>query len=98
MKHGSYTFPLLLLIAACGGGGGSSPKGSDSANAAGGDKHESIGDAVAAQGGFASLGGAGNREEGATGVEVAFGGALHVENVDAKSPVKLDGEIGRAHV
>ena len=91
MKHVGYTVSFLLL-AACGGGGGTS-KGPDSANAAGGDKHESIGDAVAAQGGLASLGGAGNRDEGATGVEVAFGGALHVENVDPKSPVKLDGVL-----
>ena len=92
MKHGCYAVSLLLL-AACGGGGSGTSKGSESAHAAGGDKHESIGDAVAAQGGFASLGGAGNREEGATGVEVAFGGALHVENVDPKSPVKLDGVL-----
>ena len=96
MKHGCYAVSLLLL-AACGGGGGSTPKGSESANAAGGDKHESIGDAVAAHGGLASLGGAGNREEGATGVEVAFGGALHVENVDPKSPVKLDGVLKEWH-
>ncbi len=91
MKHGRYTVSFLLL-AACGGGGGT-PKGADSASATSGDKHESIGDAVAAHGGLASLGGAGNREEGATGVEVAFGGALHVENVDPKSPVKLDGVL-----
>ena len=96
MKHGCYAVSFLLL-AACGGGGGSTPKGSESANAAGGDKHESIGDAVAAHGGLASLGGAGNREEGATGVEVAFGGALHVENVDPKSPVKLDGVLKEWH-
>ncbi len=92
MKHGRYTVSFVLL-AACGGGGGGTPKEPDSAHAGGGDKHESIGDAVAAQGGLASLGGAGNREEGATGVEVAFGGALHVENVDPKSPVKLDGVL-----
>ena len=90
MKHVCYTVSFLLL-AACGGGG--TPKGPDSPGSGGGDKHESIGDAVAAQGGLASLGGAGNREEGATGVEVAFGGALHVENVDPKTPVKLDGVL-----
>ena len=96
MKHVDCTVAVVsLLLAACGGGSGSggAPRSADSPNAAAGEKHESIGDAVAAQGGFASLGGAGNREEGATGVEVAFGGILHVENVDPKAPVKLDGVL-----
>jgi len=92
MKH-VYCTVSILLLAACGGGGGGAAKGPDSSSGGGGEKHESIGDAVAAQGGLASLGGAGNREEGSTGVEVAFGGSLHVENVDPKSPVKLDGVL-----
>ena len=91
MKHVVCTVPFLLLVAC--GGGGAPPKSADSAYGGPGDKHESIGEAVAAQGGLASLGGAGNREEGGTGVEVAFGGVLHVENVDPKSPVKLDGVL-----
>lgn len=83
----------LLILAAC-GGGASSPKAPDSSgNQGAGEKHESIGDMAAAQGGLASLGGAGNREEGSTGVEVAFGGALHAEDVDKKTPVKLDGVL-----
>lgn len=89
MKKGYCTVSLLLL-AACGGGAGGGAKGPDSSN---GEKRESIGDAVAAQGGLASLGGAGNREDGSTGVEVAFGGALHIENVEPKTPVKLDGVL-----
>jgi len=92
MKH-VYCTVSILLLAACGGGGGGAAKGPDSSSGGGGEKHESIGDAVAAQGGLASLGGAGNREEGSTGAEVAFGGSLHVENVDPKSPVKLDGVL-----
>jgi hypothetical protein len=92
MKH-VYCTVSFLVLAACGGGGGGTAKGPESGGPGGAEKHESIGDAVAAQGGLASLGGAGNREEGSTGVEVAFGGALHIENVDAKSPVKLDGVL-----
>jgi hypothetical protein len=80
-------------LAAC-GGGGAPPRAPDSATGAGGrDLHDSIGDAAAAQGGLAALGGAGNREEGSTGVEVALGGPLHAEDVDKKTPVKLDGVI-----
>ncbi len=92
MKHAVYT---LFLIALLGCGGGARPAGSatqaDGKNGA--SDHESIGDLAAAQGGLASLGGAGNREDGSTGVEVAFGGALHAEDVDRKNPVKLDGVL-----
>jgi hypothetical protein len=90
MKHAFYTLPAALLLA-CGGG-----KGPDSAAGGGsksGDPHESIGDMAAAQGGLGALGGNGNREDGSTGIEVAFGGALHIEDVDKKSPVKLDGAL-----
>ncbi|CAN5840720.1 hypothetical protein BH11MYX4_BH11MYX4_45120 [soil metagenome] len=83
----------LIALAACGGGGDA--KTPDPRRDAAGAKepHESIGDAVAAQGGLASLGGAGNREDGSTGVEVALGGPLHAEDVDKKTPVKLDGVL-----
>jgi hypothetical protein len=84
--------PFVLLAAACGGAGGAVPSAPTGQGPDAGE-HESIADAVAAQGGLASLGGAGNREDGATGVEVAFSGALHIEEVDKKSPVKLDGVV-----
>ncbi|HSO40340.1 MAG TPA: hypothetical protein VLT33_47770, partial [Labilithrix sp.] len=91
MKYVLCTF--LIALAACGGGGDA--KTPDARRDAAGAKepHESIGDAVAAQGGLASLGGAGNREDGSTGVEVALGGPLHAEDVDKKTPVKLDGVL-----
>ncbi|GAC1547525.1 MAG: hypothetical protein NVS3B10_11300 [Polyangiales bacterium] len=88
-----------MLVMACGAGGcGGGVKSPDSAGGGGSAKngdgtHESIGDMAAAQGGLAALGGNGNREDGSTGVEVAFGGALHIEDVDKKSPVKLDGVL-----
>ena len=91
MKHAICTLPLVVFLG-CGGGAGKSPdsaaKGASRSN---GDPHESIGDMAAAQGGLAALGGNGNREDGSTGVEVAFGGAIHIEDVDKKSPMKLDG-------
>jgi hypothetical protein len=95
MKRAFYTFPLALLATtaiAC-GGGGAPPSTAESAKSGAGSDHESIGDMAAAQGGLASLGGAGNREEGSTGVEVAFSGALHIEEVDRKAPMKLDGVL-----
>ncbi|MDB4938062.1 MAG: hypothetical protein JWP87_5034 [Labilithrix sp.] len=91
MKHAFYIL-LLLPLLACGGGASGKPAESGGGGAPG-DKHESIGEAAAAQGGLAALGGAGNREDGSTGVEVAFGGALHAEDVDRKNPVKLDGVL-----
>jgi hypothetical protein len=92
MKPAFATVILVLAAAACGGGGAAAPKAADSAKGSSPD-HESIGDTVAAQGGLASLGGAGNREDGSTGVEIAFDGALHVEDVDRKTPMKLDGVL-----
>ncbi len=85
---------LLGIVMGC-GGGGSAPKTADAAKGGpgGGEARESIGEAAAAQGGLAALGGAGNREEGATGVEVAFGGALSAVDVDRKNPIKLDGVL-----
>ena len=91
MKHALCTW--LVVIAACGGGEARFPDGKGGATARSKEPTESIGDAVAAQGGLASLGGAGNREDGSTGVEVALGAPLHVEDVDKKTPVKLDGVL-----
>jgi hypothetical protein len=91
MKVALYTCSLLVL-AAC-GGGVSSPRSPDSAAGGGAGRDDSIGDMAAAQGGLAALGGAGNREGGGTGLEMAFGGALSIEEVDTKSPVKLDGAL-----
>jgi hypothetical protein len=89
MKHAICTLPLVVLL---GCGGAKSPdSAATGASRNGGDPHESIGDMAAAQGGLAALGGNGNREDGSTGVEVAFGGTLHIEDVDKKSPMKLDG-------
>lgn len=98
MKHAAHTAPLLAALVAtfflgCGGGEGSGAKSARDAKGGSGDPHESIGDMAAAQGGLGALGGNGNREDGSTGVEVAFGGALHIEDVDKKSPVKLDGAL-----
>jgi hypothetical protein len=80
----------LVATAACGGG---APKGSESPQGGAGDARDSIGDVAAAQGGLSALGGNGNREDGSTGVEVALGGALRIDDVDKKSPVKLDGVL-----
>jgi len=92
MKHALCTC-LVVVIAACGGGEPRTPDGKGGATARGKEPSESIGDAVVAQGGLASLGGAGNREDGSTGVEVALGAPLHAEDVDNKTPVKLDGVL-----
>src|SRR5689334_22621902 len=95
MKDVFYMVALLTAVA-CGGGSGSgaSARSPGSGSKAGGEPHESIGDAAAAQGGLAALGGAGNREDGgSTGVEVAMGAALRAEEVDRKNPVKLDGVL-----
>ena len=90
MKYAVYT--CLILLASCGGGGDArSPDPSKSTTTR--DPRDSIGEAAAAQGGLAALGGNGNREDGSTGVEVAFGGSMRVEDVDKKSPVKLDGML-----
>ncbi len=90
--------PLACLaLGACGGGApASSPKGSSSGTAATeGDPKPSIGELAAARGGIAALGGAGNRDDsGATGAEVAFGGApLRAEEVEKGKPVKIDGVL-----
>jgi hypothetical protein len=95
----SIVFPLLASLAsfACGGGGGKpDPKSAHSEEGAKADKHESIGEAAAEQGGLASLGGAGNREQGG-GSEVAFAGPLRAETLSKKSPPKLDGMLKEWH-
>jgi hypothetical protein len=94
-------FPLLLVGAAglaCGGGGGgqSNAKSPDHASNTKTDRHESIGELAAQQGGLAALGGAGNREEG-TGTEVSFSGPLRAETLSKKSPPKLDGVVKEWH-
>jgi hypothetical protein len=81
---------------ACGGGNAASdPKSSHDGDKKA-DKHESIADIAGAQGGLASLGGAGNREE-STGTEVAFAGPLRAETISKKSPPKLDGVLKEWH-
>jgi hypothetical protein len=79
----------LCALAACGGSPDAKNPGNDGKKD---DAHESIGEAAAAQGGFASLGGAGNREE-STGTEVAFAGPLRLERLSTKNPPKLDGVV-----
>jgi hypothetical protein len=86
---------FVLTLVACGGSGGgarpSEPKGPARV-----ERHESIAELAAAQGGLAALGGAGNREE-STGTEVAFSGPLRAETLSRKSPPKLDGMLGEWH-
>ena len=91
MKVAIYTLSALVFLGCGGSGDAKSPdsNGGGKSN----EPHESIGDMAAAQGGLGALGGNGNREDGSTGVEVAFGGALHAEDVDRKNPVKLDGVL-----
>jgi len=95
MKRAICIFSVAL--GACGGGttpAKTSGGGADGPAGAQDAKHESIADIAAAQGGLASLGGAGNREDsGATGVEVSFGAPLHAVDVDKAQPVKLDGVL-----
>jgi len=86
----------LLLLAACGGGGGTPSDGKTPASGDKAARGESIADVAAAQGGLASLGGAGNREE-STGTEVAFDAPLRVESLSRKNPPKLDGVLKEWH-
>lgn len=90
---------LAVLVAACGGGASGapdakSPKGSEAKKA---DDVGSIGELAAQQGGIGALGGAGNREEGSTGAEVAMGGTLRAEEVEKKTPVRIDGVLKEWH-
>lgn len=83
---------LAALLAACGGAGASNQpakSGGDTKT----DDVGSIGELATAQGGIGALGGAGNREEGATGSEVAMGGSFRAEEVDKKHPPKIDGVL-----
>lgn len=87
-------FPLLLTFVACGGG---APEAKNATGGAAKDEAgPSIAEAAAEQGGLASLGGAGNREE-STGTEVAFAGPLRLERVSTKKPLKLDGVTSEWH-
>ena len=92
MKRAVYTF-FLGLVACGGGGSASSAKSAQEGKATKAEPHESIGDLAAAQGGLSMLGGNGNREEGSTGVEIALGSTLRIEDVDRKTPVKRDGVL-----
>ncbi len=92
MRHAYYTHLLAVTaMAAC----GAPPKTPEStkSEAHGPAPQESIAEAAAAQGGLAALGGAGNREEGSTGVEAALGGPLPINDVETKLPVKFDGVL-----
>jgi hypothetical protein len=86
----------ILAVAACGGSGGGSGARTAPAGEAGGAKRDSIADVAAQQGGLASLGGAGNREE-SGGNEVAMTGPLRAETLSRKSPPKLDGVLREWH-
>ncbi|HVJ91963.1 MAG TPA: hypothetical protein VM580_19315, partial [Labilithrix sp.] len=85
----------LLAIAACGGCAKPDAKapGQATANA---EEQDSIAELAARQGGLASLGGAGNREEG-TGTEVSFAGPLRAESISKQHPPKLDGMLKEWH-
>lgn len=83
---------LVFLAAACGGPPAKVPgAGADAGSEE--PKKASIADLAAAQGGIAALGGAGNREEGATGTEVAMGASLRADEVEKGKPVKVDGVL-----
>jgi hypothetical protein len=89
-----FTITSFYVIAACGCGGPKAEVKSPGVSET--QKHESIGDLAAEQGGLASLGGAGNREQ-ATGTEVSFAGPLRAETVSSKTPPKLDGVLKEWH-
>ncbi len=86
----------VLAIAACGGGAGRPDAKSGTKDDPNAEKHESIGQLAAEQGGLAALGGAGNREE-STGTEVAFAGPLRAESLSKQSAPKLDGVLKEWH-
>ncbi|OJY29237.1 MAG: hypothetical protein BGO98_43430 [Myxococcales bacterium 68-20] len=86
---------LVTTAAGCGGGAGKGDAKSAHSGATS-EKHESIGDLAAAQGGLAALGGAGDREPG-TGTEVSFAGPLRAESVSKKAVPKLDGVVKEWH-
>lgn len=98
LSLGVVSLVFGFVIAACGGGAETkSPSTANDAKKAD-EKHESIGEAAAAQGGLASLGGAGNREESkGTGTEVSFAGPLRAETLSKKNPPKLDGMLKEWH-
>jgi hypothetical protein len=86
----------LLALAACGGAGSGDAKAPAHDDGDKAEKHESIGELAAEQGGLASLGGAGNREQ-SSGTEIAFAGPLRAETISKKSPPKLDGMVKEWH-
>ncbi len=87
----------MTIFAPLACGGGANGTGARTAqDEAARKKEESIGALAAEQGGLASLGGAGNREE-STGNEVSFAGPLRLETLSKKSPPKLDGMVKEWH-
>ncbi len=95
MRAALAALVALVPLAAC--GGKTEPKApSSEGTGKDSEKHESIAELAARQGGLASLGGAGNREE-STGTEVSFAGPLRAETLSHKSPPKLDGVVKEWH-
>ncbi len=84
---------LALALVACGGASGSERAAKDPARKG---APPSIAALASANGGLASLGGAGNRDE-STGTEIAFAGPLRAETVSRKSPPRLDGVVKEWH-
>lgn len=96
-SHRPLLASLFIMLPACSGVGGNPEAASPQSSTKATDKHESIGDLAASQGGLAALGGAGNREEGGEGIEVTMTGPLRLETLSTKSPPKLDGLLKEWH-
>ena len=101
VRFGRLSAAVLAIVsaAAC-GGGGTGPGATSAKHGRKAGDHESggngeggpIGDSAVAQGGLASLGGAGNRE--GNGPVASLAGALRADRVEKGSPVRLDGMLG----
>ena len=93
VRHGLSCGAVLALVAC----GGAKPEAKAPDKDVKDEPKPSIAEAAAEQGGLASLGGAGNREESSTGTEVAFAGPLRLERLSTKKPLKLDGVTSEWH-
>lgn len=93
VRHGLHYGAVLALVAC----GGAKPDAKAPDKDVKDEPKPSIAEAAAEQGGLASLGGAGNREESSTGTEVAFAGPLRLERLSTKKPLKLDGVTSEWH-
>src|SRR5262249_32670172 len=93
---GTHLAFLPLLCATACGGGSTAKSPAEATASTKTEKHESIGELAAEQGGLAALGGAGNREQG-TGTEISFSGPLRAETISKKNPPKLDGMLKEWH-